>query len=1050
MKKAGQTHGWLLLVLLCPLAAPLHGRGGRDGDLDRADSLIVGRQYDAAIRVLAGRAGKSSVEFSRTQGRLRKIMLLRSRYNTLAGELLDLLTNDPDNSEGILDLTRRLEEIEPSRGTTRRFIVHVEELALFGHNRRLLEGIMAEARALLDRGDYAAAMGRYAGGLEISRDAFFAAGHGEPVDSRVRSGLDTLLQGVEDFALLPAAFSDALAGLDRIASGDTLASLRACYARLSPPMERLIGMNNAMTETLQYFDGQMARFLQEDPGLGDRNYLAFASRIIRGRGDQAVQEGLLGAAAGLWASALSPFEAALDRAASLAYRNAVAAQEGGDFSRGREQLELALAHCALAMDYMDDWRRFYRGQDLPTREYFGREVIVFKAEDYLRYHSLELACAGRMESVPLLEERDRLAAADSAALELWQQGRLDTAAALAREARTRDACHDLALRTDAVFKRLSDAAAALSGFRQELTGEGALFAPMENVLALYAGMDGDIFVQENASALREYTIANGDFQRRFTEWKNLFAQGNRLFTGDVWRPEGARKPEDARYPEDARNFDAAAYPQDASSADDGSGSDGSYSAGTHIARYPREALASFERIGRESARDLAEGRDLVARYEKEPPRFFREPRIAALYNSARAMTRELGEIGAAALALEHSARTQAAQAEAFEQEGDRLYGEAQAALARDDFDTARNRALRAGERYDASLAVQESLELRRVRDVTLIGLGAEIARRDHEALVRDLRGLVNTARAVYFEGHFERAEEYLIRAMNRRQGAGLEEDLEIGYWLTVVRGAMGLRAGRVILPTAPLYAEMSQLLSEARKNYNQGTALIAADLREEGFLRFAEARKKTAEVRLLFPVNQEASLLDLRMDQVMDPAAFNASFERRLNEAVSGAARGSVENFAELQNLSQINPGYPGIRGMVDQAEIAMGYRPAPPDPRSLARSAELAAAARGIVDGNLRSQFPAALELLNQALIVDPANSQAMALKDRLQTELGGAGSALLSSAAEREYQRAVQALQQGNTLVAMTIVRHLLSDPRNQQARRVKELQKRIESIL
>jgi hypothetical protein len=71
------------------------------------------------------------------------------------------------------------------------------------------------------------------------------------------------------------------------------------------------------------------------------------------------------------------------------------------------------------------------------------------------------------------------------------------------------------------------------------------------------------------------------------------------------------------------------------------------------------------------------------------------------------------------------------------------------------------------------------------------------------------------------------------------------------------------------------------------------------------------------------------------------------------------------------------------------------------------------------------------------------------MSLKDRVQTELGGGSSLVLSSAVEREYQRAVQALQQGNTLVAMTIVRQLLQDPKNRISR-ILDLQRRIESIL
>jgi hypothetical protein len=949
-------------------------------------------------------------------------MLLRDSYNTLAGELLDLLITDPDNVEKILDLARRLEELEGAQGMTRRFFARVEELALFGYNRRRLEGIMVEGRALLDRGDYGAAVRRYAEGLEIYSAAFFSTGDGESAAGQVRFHQEALARSIEEFDLLAASLNGALAGIDRIsAEGEenSLALLRDCYARLVPPVERLIAMNNALAEALAYFDEQLARLLREDPGLGDRNYLAFASRVIRGRADADVQEGLLGAAAGLWTSALSRFDAALESAASLAYRSA---------SAGQGRLETVIAYCALAMDCMEDWRRFYRGQNFPIYEYFGREVVVFKAEDCLQYYSMELACLARMESGPLLEEYRRLAAADSTALELWQQGRLDLETALAREAQARDACHDLALRVDAVFERLNVQGAALMDFRQELAGERVPFAPMENALALFAGMDADIFVQENAAAIREYTIATQDFQRRVAEWQDLFAEGNRLFTGDARPPEGARPPEEAG-------------PLEGASSDSG---------GAHIAKYPREAIDLFERIGRDSGRDLAEGSGLIARYEKEPSRFFREPRIAALYVSARSMTRGLEELRTSALALEQSARTQAAQAEAFELEGDRLYRGAQSALERRDFDAARDQAIRAGERYDASLAIQESAELRRVRDFTLVGLGAEIARLEHEALVRDLRSLVNTAREIYFEGRFDVAEEYLVRAMNRRRSSNLEEDPEISYWLTIVRGAASLQAGRVILPTAPLYAEMSQLLSEARKNYNEGIALINEDRREEGFVRLAESRRKTAEVRIMFPVNQEASLLDLRMDQVTDPAAFNASFQRRLSRAVSGAAQGSVESFAELQNLSQINPGYPGIWDMVAQAEIDMGYRPPPPDPRSLARSGELVATAQGIIERNLRSQFPVALELLNQALVLSHSNSQAMSLKDRLQTELGGGGSAVLNSAAEREYQRAVQALQQGNTLVAMTIVQRLLSDAQNQQSRRVLDLQKRIESIL
>jgi tetratricopeptide (TPR) repeat protein len=243
--------------------------------------------------------------------------------------------------------------------------------------------------------------------------------------------------------------------------------------------------------------------------------------------------------------------------------------------------------------------------------------------------------------------------------------------------------------------------------------------------------------------------------------------------------------------------------------------------------------------------------------------------------------------------------------------------------------------------------------------------------------------------------------------------------------------------------------EMGQLLNDAYRNYEEGAALISANRRSEGMARFNAARQKTQGVKLIFPVNHEAGMLELRMDQVADPEAFNASFQRRLSEAIAGTKRQSSESFADLQNLAELNPGFPGISGALWQAEIDMGYRTVPPDPQTLRRSDELTRAARAIVESNAWQQFEAALRQLNEALSLNPNNDQAMALKDRVQARLG-TGNAVLSSAAEGEYQRAVRELQQGNTLMAMSIVEQLLQNPQHRNSTRILELRRRIEAIL
>jgi hypothetical protein len=298
-------------------------------------------------------------------------------------------------------------------------------------------------------------------------------------------------------------------------------------------------------------------------------------------------------------------------------------------------------------------------------------------------------------------------------------------------------------------------------------------------------------------------------------------------------------------------------------------------------------------------------------------------------------------------------------------------------------------------------------------------------------------------------GNFQQAENLLLRGQNRWMQANVEENPEINYWLSMVRDAISLRSGREIPVTAPLFAEMGQFLSEARRHYEEGAALIRAGRRDEGLIRFSDARENIRRVKFIFPENQEAGLLELRMDRLADPEVFNASFQRRLDEALAGIRRRSTEAFGDLQNLAEINPSYPGIADALRQAEIDMGFRPAPPDPQKLQRSADLTGAARAIVDANDREYFGAALRQLNEALTLDPDNTQAMALKDLVQTRMG-AGNAVLSSADEGEYQRAVRELQRGNTLISLSIVEQLLQNPRNRSSTRILELRRRIQSFL
>jgi tetratricopeptide (TPR) repeat protein len=998
-----------LLIFLSPM---LYGGGRLDSDLSMADTLIEEKQYDQAILVLTEYIKNNPDKFGQGQKRLQRIIQLRDEYNVVAEELLDVLVSEPDNTEKILALSRILQDMEPARNElTQEFLNRVRDLAQFTANRNYLEQILADGRALIDRGEYVAAINRYAGGLNLYRDEFFNAGDGEMVESRVNSSITAISEDVHNFGTISGSVNTILGNLEQIIrqegnDRESLTQFQADYEQFMPALDQLILLNNELVDTGSYFDNQLAALQETLQVVGDRSFLSFASRLIHGRADQPVQEGMIGAVEGFWNTAVPRFEAALLNLANLAFRNAYVSTANRNYETARTQFETVAEYINLSRNMINIWSRFEESEDPSVQVFFDEPIPANKAEDYLRYTSMDQAVQSLLEAGTLGEELVRLSSANFNSLESWRNGGLSLGAAVEQEDAVRSSFRTLRLRGNALLAQIDQDRAVLLGYQNSIGPvRESLMSYTDNARSVVDSLTAGILSQEHGSAVRQYTIANEDMGDRLSRRQSEYNEGNRLIIGE---PRGGG-----------------------------------------MAKYPTEALPILNGLTQGISADIQAGRALISQYEEEEPIILTFDQVRGLFASAQSMVSQLENLRTQGIALAGTAQTQAAQAEAFRLDGDRLYLEAQNALAQGNFEAARDRALRSGERYDSSLAIQESASLREIRDTRLVNLGAEITRLENEAVVREVRGLVSNAQDTYFAGNFERAEDFLVRAMNRWRRTNVEDDAEITYWLTVVRGAMSLRSGRTIPVTAPLYAEMSQLLSDAKKNYDEGIRLINGNQRREGLTKFNEARQKTQEVRLMFPVNQEAGILELRMDQVTDPTAFNASFQRRFNEAIAGTRRGSVESFADLQNLAEINPQYPGIRNAVTQAEIDMGYRPPPPDPRALARSNELTSAARVIVDGNVRAQFPIALEQLNEALVLNPSNTLAITLKDRVQTELGGGSSVVLSSAAEAEYQRAVRELQQGNTFVALAIVQQLLQDPRNRNSTRLVELQRRIESV-
>lgn len=1009
---------WYALWFLVVIAPFAYSGGKKESAISRADNYIKEKRYDAAISALVEAVEEDAERFDAAQKRVRAIFRLRDDYHRLADELLDTLERDPENTELILAISKQIDALDSSRNSAvRGFLGRTLDLAQLTVNRKRLERILAEGRTRIEQGDYTGALEEYAGGLDIYQEEFFQGGYGDSVETITRNGIATLEGGVRSMADLTAAVDPAITALEEQSAQADLPDPNrpaALYTSVESRLEEIIAIHEALLNVGDYFNQQAARNQETDESQKDRLFFTFVGRLVSSPAGQDAQEGMLGVVTAYWEREVTRIEDALLALAERYYSGAQAQAREERFQDAISGYDQALRYTELSRRPAEQWSRVIEAEGQGVR-LFDITVPEARVEEELRRESLSAAITGLKAAGALGARYHALDHDSSAAVEAWRLGNLS--AELGSEQQRRAGASYYALEEEArslreEISKEEERLAASSPLAGEVSG-GISF--MEDVRRAVEALESAVLTEERNFAAGAYAIESGEFEKHLATRESELNEAVRLIEGTV-QPLA------------------------------GEGSLGE----SYTVRYPAEGLAVLERLDWRLTEDTALGEELLARFEGEPPRIGEYETI----NDMRLLTVSLAERlkdyrnrGAALAAAAHTLITRAA---ALRAEGDRAYQEARDALARNSFETARERLIRAGARYDESLAIQESASLRDDRDTRLAGLGAEIARAENESIVREVRTLVNNARNTYFAGNFESAQDTLVRAQARWRITNVEDDPEITYWLTVIRGAVSLQSGRSIPITAPLYPEMSQLLSDARRIYGEGVNLLDAGRRGEGLAKFTEARQKTREVRLMFPLNQDASLLEMRIEQVTDPAIFNEAFQRRFNEAVAGAKRRSVEAFADLQNLAEINPRYPGISAALYQAELDMGYRLPPPDPASLARSNELTAQARATINRNVRAEFPIALEQLNQALALDPNNSQAMAEKDRVQTLLGGSGVALLSNAAERQYQRAVQELQQGNTVVALAIVQQLLQDPQNQNSTRLAELQRRIESVL
>ena len=1005
-----------LMLLLVIGQGRVYAGGNQEDSLATVDTLIQERKYNEAILLLTQFIKNNPDRFDDAQRRLQRIVKLREEYNKIADELLNVLVTDPTNDERKLAMIRQLEGLEaaPNRAA-REFILKTKETALFTYNRAQFDKIMAEGRTLIDKGDYVAAAKRYTDGFALYREEFYQAGYGDIIVNNVNQGLKDIQDNLVTYATLQPELQrriDTFINLTKTISFTTdFELLIATYDELEALLLQYAVLRNRITAVGRGFESQFALLQSADANLGDSSFLPFAFRFILGRKTEIQPEGIVGAMDTFWVKGVSGLETAMVQSLNGLYASYNEQYKENPLAMQDPKVEKIRQYGDFALRVISIWSpvAVKELQDQVTS--YGKTIAVSKTPLYLSVQALLENTNTLSDYYRVLKEFFALTEQQKNFFDAWQAGKALQEPTVTGLLNTRG---NLITLRNTLTTYKNEAAKRLqiyTGYKEKGLNLDSSLAQIQLGNESLAFLEQRLNDQELALVSQRYTVENAGIRTALNARNGAFEKALSLLQGVQVTSQGGS---------------------------------------VYLAKYPKESLPLFNDLDRQLSADIQRVRTLLTTYTAEAGVIKNDPGIQALQNETADLLQKLEALQSQVRSNSAIAQQQSALADSLKLEGDRRYQEAQTALNNLNFDLARQRLQQSGERYDASLAVQDSQELRNLRDQRLLSLAAEISKTENETVVRDVRRLITEAKKAYFNGDFTKAEDTLLQAQNRWKTTNVDDEPEVAYWLTLARSALSIKTGRTIPVTAPLYPEMSQLLSAAQRAFESGKALLAAKKRTEALEQFDTARKKIQEVRILFPLNQEAGLLELQIDQLIDPAAFAANFKDRLANAQAKLATQPQDGYAELQDLYTINPKYPGLKTIIEKAEIQLGLRIPPPDPKAIARSNELVAAAKRIIDANTRSQFPVALAQLNEALKLNPNNEQAVSLKDRIQTDVGGQATVVLSSAAEREYQRAVQELQNGNTIVALAIVEQLLQDPKNKNSTKLVELQKRIQSRL
>ncbi|MCR5290829.1 MAG: hypothetical protein K6E51_12625 [Treponema sp.] len=971
--------------------------------LSDIDAVIAETRYDTALQMLNEYMRAFPDQFDDAQKRVRKIMLIRDHYIKLADHLLDVMEHEPENNKKKLDIIAELESLEkhPSEDHLL-FIQQAKIAAQFTYYRSIFNRIMEQGHDLIVAKNYQQALELFISGLDLYQDDFFDQTESEEIKAAVQTSVTELEQSPVLFKNIPENLTTAVdVFISDVAKGDIDKS-RKSFLAVQKQFSLLALLRNQVAMCGSLFENTFTQLQAEDSSLMDASFLPFASRFTLGKKDDA-NTGALGSIDALWNNETERMKQAVLDEVHVACTT---------FTASLSQEELLTGKRVITVDSTAVIRDFLQ-LGIQVNELYGLRISSGREVDNLICSNFS---DGMIYGGKLLDALCN----QSVDMQLFQQRVKQEPAVLDNKILADEKLQFVVSYEELLkncFLRLHDNWFLM--YQKGIEGErrDGLFPSMAA---------GDI--------LYDYHPVLAELDSFFVAFEN---ESYRLIDQQI---QDTLFQLSTFYSDDSDGY-VKKYRQ------------GFMNAQTLVDKaQPTNALGCISDLQSDYAKDRAIVREYELYLEKKQKD--RDALVQPFYDHVVSCGVTMDSFVFQLDDVQKEALDKQQKAVIAKNEGDMRYQQAVQLLKKENFAEARTNLQRSRIKFNESLSYENSEEIQNYSDALLLELGMALTKAENRIVVGEVRQLKKQAKNEYYNANFEKAQALLLQAKSRWELTNIEPDEEIASLMALISTALTMKSGRVILSTAPLYPEMSQILSIAHQYYDQGKQLIAEGKRDKAEVVLQQAKEKIHELQLVYPLNQEAGILSLQIDQLIDKQNFDVLFAEKIKTAKINYKRPELqqESYTTLLDLYEIYPDYPDLKKLIYDVEIELGIRQKPVEKTSIEKADTLLAQAKKIVasaKGN-PDELRKAIKTLDSAIALNPNLSAAMDLKDKIQLDIGGTAAVVLTSADERQYQLAIQELQKNNIIGANSIVEQLLQTPANRRSSKILELQKKVKALL